>query len=48
VQHVIAEPKHFQAIQPADWRGLTPHFYQHVNPYGNFSLAMNERMQVDE
>ncbi len=33
---------------PADWRGLTPLFYQHVNPYGTFRLDMNERMQIDE
>jgi Tn3 transposase DDE domain len=47
VQRVLAEPKHFQAMQPADWRGLTPLFYQHVNPYGIFRLDMNERMQID-
>jgi TnpA family transposase len=48
VQRVLAEPKHFQAMQPADWRGLTPLFYQHVNPYGTFRLDMNERMHIDE
>src|SRR6266700_1006823 len=48
VQRVLAEPKHFQAMQPADWRGLTPLFYQHVNPYGTFRLDMNQRMHIDE
>src|SRR6266516_4326653 len=48
VQRVLAEPRHYQAMQPADWRGLTPLFYQHVNPYGTFRLDMNERMQIEE
>jgi hypothetical protein len=48
VQRVLAEPKQFQAMQPADWRGLTPLFYQHVNPYGTFRLDMNQRMHIDE
>ena len=48
VQRVLAEPRHFQAMQAADWRALTPLFYQHVNPYGTFRLDMNERMHIDE
>ncbi len=48
IQRVLAEPRHFQAMQPADWRGLTPLFYQHINPYGTFRLDMNERMHIEE
>jgi hypothetical protein len=28
----------------ADWRGLTPLFYLHVNPYGLFDLDMETRI----
>jgi TnpA family transposase len=29
VQRVLAEPKHFQTMPPADWRGLTPREASH-------------------
>ena len=29
-------------IKLEDWRGLTPLFYQHVNPYGRFTLDMTQ------
>jgi hypothetical protein len=31
-----------------DWRGLTPLFYLHINPYGEFSLDMDTRIGIDE
>ena len=30
-----------------DFRALTPLIYNHVNPYGNFDLDMNERITID-
>jgi hypothetical protein len=27
-----------------DWRGLTPLFYQHINPYGRFNLDLTQRI----
>jgi TnpA family transposase len=48
LQRVLADPKRMQMMQAADWRGLTPLFYQHINPYGIFRLDMNERMAIEE
>ena len=31
-----------------DFRGLTPLFYSHVNPYGRLVLDMNERIIIEE
>jgi hypothetical protein len=33
-------------MKPEDWRGLTPLFYQHVNPYGRFMLDMTQRIPL--
>lgn len=30
-----------------DFRGLTPLFYNHVNPYGTFKLNMNKRIPIN-
>jgi len=35
-------------MQPEDFRGLTPLFYSHVNPYGRLVLNMNERIFIEE
>jgi TnpA family transposase len=44
VQEVLAEPKWYDQMTEADWRGLTPLFYLHVNPYGRFDLDLNQRI----
>lgn len=44
VQEVLAEPKWYDRMTEADWRGLTPLFYLHVNPYGRFDLDMSQRI----
>ena len=46
VQEVLAEPKWFERMTEADWRGLTPLFYKHVNPYGIFELDMATRIPL--
>jgi TnpA family transposase/HPt (histidine-containing phosphotransfer) domain-containing protein len=46
VQEVLAEPKWYQRMTEADWRGLTPLFYLHVNPYGRFDLNMTQRIPL--
>ncbi|TCP67080.1 hypothetical protein EDD57_12121 [Baia soyae] len=33
-------------MTPEDFRGLTPLFYNHVNPYGTFQLHMDERIPI--
>jgi TnpA family transposase len=43
-QEVLAEPKWYERMTEADWRGLTPLFYLHVNPYGLFDLDMETRI----
>jgi TnpA family transposase len=40
VQEVLNEPQWYARMTEADWRGLTPLFYLHVNPYGRFDLDM--------
>jgi TnpA family transposase len=45
-QEVLAEPVWTQRMTEADWRGLTPLFYGHVNPYGAFDLNMESRLTL--
>ncbi|HEY7122323.1 MAG TPA: Tn3 family transposase [Ktedonobacterales bacterium] len=47
LQRVLEEPHHREAMQPEDWRGLTPLVYSQVNPYGWFRLNLEERLQID-
>jgi TnpA family transposase len=46
VQEVLAEPKWFERMTASDWRGLTPLFYSHVTPYGQFDLDMDKRISL--
>lgn len=46
VQEVLAEPKWYNRMTDADWRGLTPLFYLHINPYGRFDLDMDSRLPL--
>ncbi len=46
MQEVLAEPKWHDRMTKADWRGLTPLFYTHVNPYGIFELDMATRIPL--
>jgi TnpA family transposase len=46
VQEVLSEPKWYNRMTEADWRGLTPLFYLHVNPYGRFNLNMAQRIPL--
>jgi len=46
LQHVLAQPEWYERMTDADWRGLTPLFYQHVNPYGTFDLNMETRLPI--
>jgi TnpA family transposase len=48
LQRVLAEPAWLERMTPADWRGLTPLIYAHVNPYGLFLLDMNQRLSLGE
>jgi TnpA family transposase len=46
VQRVLEESTWLDKMQPEDFRGLTPLFYGHVNPYGRLDLNMNERIII--
>jgi hypothetical protein len=48
IQRVLAEPQHQQAMQPEDWRALTPLIYHHITPYGWFHLNLQERLPIEE
>jgi TnpA family transposase len=44
LQHVLNQPGWYDRMTDDDWRGLTPLFYRHVNPYGTFQLNMDLRL----
>jgi TnpA family transposase len=44
LQEVLVEPVWATPMADEDRRGLTPLFYSHVNPYGEFKLDMAERL----
>ena len=46
IQQVLSEPQWQNRLTLEDFRALTPLFYAHVNPYGNFHLDMNERIPL--
>ena len=46
LQEVLAEPVWETHMTDEDRRGLTPLFYSHVNPYGEFKLDMEERISL--
>lgn len=46
VQQVLADPNWYNRLTDADWRGLTPLFYKHINPYGRFDLDMSYRIPL--
>lgn len=46
VQEILTEPKWYERMTDEDWRGLTPLFYLHINPYGRFDLDMTSRLPL--
>ena len=46
VQKVLADKDWLSRMQPEDFRGLTPLFYGHVNPYGRLDLDMQSRLII--
>lgn len=47
IQQVLAQPGWLERMTEADWRGLTPLIYHHVNPYGTFELNLDERLPIE-
>jgi hypothetical protein len=48
VQKVLSEKEWLNKMQPEDFRGLTPLFYGHITPYGEFQLDINKRINIEE
>ncbi len=48
IQKILSEKEWLDKMQSEDFRGLTPLFYSHVNPYGKLVLNMNERIFMEE
>jgi len=48
VQKVLEENVWLKRMQPEDYPGLTPLFYSHITPYGEFSLDMQKRITIEE
>ncbi|WP_048960522.1 Tn3 family transposase [Enterobacter bugandensis] len=46
IQEVLSEPVWRSRMTEADWRGLSPLIYHHVNPYGRIELDMSSRLKV--
>lgn len=46
LQEILAEPIWRAAMTDEDRRGLTPLFYTHVNPYGEFKLDIEKRLAL--
>jgi hypothetical protein len=44
VQKVLSEEEWLNKMQPEDYQELTPLFYGHITPYGEFQLDMNKRI----
>lgn len=44
-QEVLTEPYWSGRMTEADWQGLTPLFFNHVNPYRSFNLDMDKRIR---
>lgn len=47
MQQLLAEPEWQGRLTEADLRALTPLKWQHVNPYGTFTLNMQERLPIE-
>jgi TnpA family transposase len=48
MQQVLAEPDWQGRLTKADLRALTPLKWQHINPYGTFTLNMSERLPLEQ
>jgi TnpA family transposase len=46
LQKVLDDPAWRRRMTSADYRGLSPLIYAHINPYGRFSLDLSERLSL--
>ena len=45
---IFASDKYPNRLTKEDWRALTPLFYLHINPYGEFSLDLTTRLGIED
>jgi Tn3 transposase DDE domain len=48
MQQVLAQPEWQGRLTAVDLRALSPLKWQHVNPYGTFTLNMQERLSLEQ
>ena len=48
IQQVLAAPEWQDRLSAVDLRALSPLKWQHVNPYGTFTLNMKERLPLEQ
>jgi len=48
IQQVLAEPEWQARLSAVDLRALSALKWQHVNPYGTFTLNMQERLPLEQ
>ncbi len=41
VERTVERQKLWNQSKPEDFRGITPLFYSHINPYGRFGLDLS-------
>lgn len=46
IQEVLKDKQWKDRLTLEDYRGLTPLFYRHINPYGNFEFDLNKKMNL--
>lgn len=46
IQNILAKPSWENILTEEDYRALSPLIYSHINPYGEFSLDMEQRIAV--
>jgi TnpA family transposase len=46
IQQVLSRDEWKNTLTKEDLRALTPLIYNHINPYGNFELNMEERIPI--
>lgn len=47
MQTVLTEPGWSARMTEEDYRGMTPNFYGHLNPYGRFDLDLSRRLGIE-
>jgi hypothetical protein len=48
IQQVLTEPEWQGRLTAVDLRALSPLKWQHVNPYGTFTLDMHQRLPLEQ